>query len=92
MACAEAHALSAAVYLGEGAVEYLAWILLVKGALCGNPTIRKKALVVASAMFYLIFIRGSSTSRRPSPRRLTPITVVKMDRPGKIVSHPALLM
>ena len=38
------------------------------------------------------FKRGSSMSRSPSPRRLMPSTVTKMQRPGKSGSHQAVLM
>ena len=33
------------------------------------------------------FSRGSSASRRPSPKRLKPSTLMKMARPGKSDSH-----
>ena len=34
-------------------------------------------------------IRGSTMSRRPSPRRLKPITVIRIARPGKVAYHQA---
>ncbi len=35
----------------------------------------------------VFFMRGSSTSRSPSPRKLNPITVNMMARPGKMPIH-----
>jgi hypothetical protein len=35
---------------------------------------------------------GSKISRKPSPNKLIPKTVMKIAKPGKIVSHGALLM
>ena len=34
-------------------------------------------------------IRGSSDSRRPSPRRLNPIALIEIAAPGKKISHGA---
>ena len=36
--------------------------------------------------------RGSSVSRRPSPKRLIPSTVTRMARPGNVASHHAVEM
>ena len=34
-------------------------------------------------------MRGSTMSRRPSPKRLKPITVIRMARPGNVAYHQA---
>src|SRR5690606_8787415 len=42
--------------------------------------------------FQLLFSRGSSASRSPSPQRLMARTVTRIARPGKVTTHQARMM
>ena len=46
-------------------------------------------IVPPPGILHHVFIRGSSTSRKPSPARFRPSTVIAMATPGKMVIHGA---
>lgn len=53
---------------------------------------RRSELGSRLALRAYVFILGSSTSRRPSPARFRPSTVIAMARPGKMVIQEAVCM
>ena len=48
---------------------------------------RKKHMPLCPFCAYRPRSRGSSRSRRPAPRRLKPVTTIKIARAGKVASH-----
>ena len=61
----------------------------VRDALVGADRHLQAAHVEATRAHRDRRMRGSTMSRRPSPSRLKPITVIRMARPGNVAYHQA---